>query len=452
LTSKRFRSLCFVVLGWFLLVTVCYVVGAAARSVGVPSAHLVVSLLIGVIAALAGLVQTPLPKRAKRGSQAVVGVLMGSYLDPDSLRSVADSIVPLSIVTVATIGLCVLLGLVLPKVALMTHIDAVVGMVPGGSAAIISCAEDLNADGRVVAFMQYLRVGLVAVTAPAVVLGITSLSQLPAPAPQQVTAPFVSGALHVVDSPQPVAGLLILAGLCALGCDVGRRLTLPAPALLGPMLLSAISVFTGAAHGFAPTGMLQDVVFALVGLEVGLRFTRSAIIHVKRIFPLVLAATVLVYVLCGALAAALAALTRIPLTDAYLATTPGGINAVLATATSMHSHVALISTTQSLRLFFVVLLGPPLIRMALKRTVYASAHSRQAAKRQAAAVSSCAAAGTAAQRTAPATSSGSAKPTEPVGVVAGDGGAPQAGFFESRTPTASFVTHAEPGQVPEVAE
>ncbi len=42
-------------------------------------------------------------------------------------------------------------------------------MVAGGSAAIVGAAEDLGADARMVAFMQYLRLALVVLTMPLLV-------------------------------------------------------------------------------------------------------------------------------------------------------------------------------------------------------------------------------------------------------------------------------------------
>jgi uncharacterized membrane protein AbrB (regulator of aidB expression) len=57
---------------------------------------------------------------------------------------------------------------------------------------------------------------------------------------------------------------------------------------------------------------------------------------------------------------------HIPLMDAYLATTPGGINAVLATAVATHADLPLISSVQSLRLFAVVLVTPPLLRLGTR--------------------------------------------------------------------------------------
>jgi membrane AbrB-like protein len=348
---------------WVALFVGCDLLGDLARSIGVPAAPLLMSLLVGVALALASRTPAPFPRRAHRGSQAVVGVLMGSYLDPAAVRSVAGSVLPLVGVTLATVGLCVVVALGLCRWTAVGRSEAVLGMVPGGSAAIIACADDLSADSRTVAFMQYLRVGLVAATAPAVVLIVHAALHTPSSGGGDTGGwDLLPETTQLVSSPRQVAGVFVLTALCLLGMQLGARLGLPAPALLGPMILTAVGVFSGAAQGFTPSGLLQDIVFIAVGLEVGLRFTRAAVRHVGRLAPGVLAATVVVCGGCALFAAGLAALLGIPFLDAYLATTPGGINAVLATSASLHSSVALISTTQSIRLFAVVLLAPPLIR------------------------------------------------------------------------------------------
>jgi membrane AbrB-like protein len=129
------------------------------------------------------------------------------------------------------------------------------------------------------------------------------------------------------------------------------------------MLVAATLTVTGAATGFGPSGALRSVLFTIVGLDVGLRFTRSAVARMGRVLPLALACTVAVSVACTVLAWLLSRLVHIPLSDAYLATTPGGINAVLATAAASHADISLISSMQSLRLFSMVLLAPLIIRM-----------------------------------------------------------------------------------------
>jgi membrane AbrB-like protein len=359
LSPKRIRNALPTVLGWVALTLCCYLLGGAARVLGIPAPHLLMSLGVGVAVALSGFSRGQVPKPMNRASQAIVGVLMGSYLDPGSVQAVAASVGPLVAVTLATILLCVAAAVLLPRLTSMLRADAVLGMVPGGSAAIIACADELGADARIVAFMQYVRVALVAATAPVVVLAIGSSDSTVA-AHSGFFEQFF-GPARLVTSAHPVAGLTILAALCVLGPNVGRRLGLPAPALLGPMLIAGIAVLNGAAQGFAPAGLLQDLVFVVVGLEVGLRFTRSSVRQVSQCVPHVLLVTAAVCAACAFLAGILAFFTDIPFVDAYLATTPGGINAVLATAASTHGNVALISTAQSLRLFAVVLLAPPLI-------------------------------------------------------------------------------------------
>lgn len=359
LISRRARSAS----GWGALVVGCYVLGNGAKFLGVPAPHLLVGLLVGVAAALTGLVRTRMPPKLNRAAQAMVGVLMGSYLAPDSLRSVTDSLGPLALTTAGTIVLCLAAAVVLPRLTAMRRADAILGMIPGGSAAIIACADDVDADARIVAFMQYARVALVAVTAPLVVLASGQVPSAAAPARFDPLA-LLAAPAQLVSSHNQVAGLTVLAALCFLGMSAGRSLALPAPALLGPMLLAGIALLTGAVDGFAPEGMLQDVVFVLVGMDVGLRFSRSSLRQVGRCAPLVLATTAAVCAGCACLAALLHVATGITFTDAYLATTPGGINAVLATAASVHADLPLVSAAQSVRLFTVVLLAPPFIRWA----------------------------------------------------------------------------------------
>lgn len=158
----------------------------------------------------------------------------------------------------------------------------------------------------------------------------------------------------------------MLAVIAPLGVLLGSRLRLPSPATMGPMLVSAVLTVSGLAHGFAPSGMLRTLLFTMIGLDVGLRFSRRTVRHLRRILPAALACTLAVSAACGALAWTVSALTHIPFGDTYLATTPGGINAVLATASSAHANLPLISSVQSLRLFVMAFLAPLLIRLTVR--------------------------------------------------------------------------------------
>ena len=72
-------------------------------------------------------------------------------------------------------------------------------------------------------------------------------------------------------------------------------------------------------------------------------------------------------VTCFGLAALLAAATSATLLDAYLATTPGGLYAVLAVAYGSGADTTFIVAVQGLRLLVVVLLAPLAVRRAARR-------------------------------------------------------------------------------------
>ncbi|WP_155352127.1 AbrB family transcriptional regulator [Acrocarpospora pleiomorpha] len=163
--------------------------------------------------------------------------------------------------------------------------------------------------------------------------------------------------------------MIVLAVVALAGLLLGPRLRLPSPAMMGPMLVSGVVTATGLASGFAPSGILRTLLFTMIGLDVGLRFTRRTLGDLRRILPAALACTLAISAGCAALAWLLSVLTHIPFGDTYLATTPGGINAVLATATSAHANLPLISSVQSLRLFEMAFLAPILIRLTTARAV-----------------------------------------------------------------------------------
>ncbi|MEU8719574.1 AbrB family transcriptional regulator [Streptomyces antimycoticus] len=345
---------------WVLIIAGGYAAGLTASAFGVPAPYLLASLLAGAALALCGVVRDRLPAPAGRASQALVGALMGSYLTPAALVSAAPVALPMTVATAATIALSVGAAWLLARRGRISRPSAVLGMVPGGSAAIVTCADELNADVRLVAFTQYLRVGLVATTAPLAAHWMTS--GRPSAASGHPGGGAGTGLLHLVAGADQLSGLLALAAVCVAGSWAGRRLRLPTPMLIGPMLVALAATLSGAVPGFAPVGVLQNIVFVLVGLDVGVRFTRQTLISVRRLLAPILVCMTVVCLGCAGMAWVFAGLTGTPFTDAYLATTPGGINAVLATAVSSHADVALVSTVQSLRLLVVVLVTPLIIR------------------------------------------------------------------------------------------
>jgi membrane AbrB-like protein len=155
-------------------------------------------------------------------------------------------------------------------------------------------------------------------------------------------------------------GWLLTAAIAPAGWVVARRLRLPAGALLGPMILAGALTLAGLRFSVPPA--VQQVAYALIGLQVGLRFTLATVRRLGRLLLPVLAGLLGLLAGCFGLAVLLHLTAPVSLRDAYLATTPGGLYAVLAIAFGANANTTFILAVQGLRLLVMVLLAPLAVR------------------------------------------------------------------------------------------
>jgi membrane AbrB-like protein len=332
------------------------VLGSAGfAALGLPSPALFGGLLAGLVRALGLRGQVAVPGVATTAGQAVIGVAMGSLIDLETLRTVAANWLPVLVVTVATLALSLGSGLVL---RLQPGIDPVTGafsMIAGGASGIIAMARDLGADARMVAVLQYLRVLLVVVLMPVVATVVYGASR------------GGGGAETGSDAPGWAAGLLLTVGCSLVGIVVGRLVRMPVAALLGPMVAAVVVDLTGLGRGAEVPGLLESAAFLVIGLQVGTSFTRASLRTIGRALPLALALILALIVASAGLGAVLSAATGASALDGYLATTPGGLYAVLATASDIGADVTFVLSVQALRLF-VMLLSARLVARWLRRS------------------------------------------------------------------------------------
>jgi membrane AbrB-like protein len=321
---------------------------------GLPSPALFGGLLAGLVRALAFRRRITVPLPAMTGAQAVVGVSMGALVDHETLRSVTAHWLPVLLVTSGTLLLSLLAGLTLRLQPGITPVTGAFAMIAGGASGIIVMARELGADERMVAVLQYLRVLLIVVLMPAVATGIYGASPTGGPA---------GGG----DGPGWAVGLPFTVVCAVLGLVAGRLARLPVPALLGPLILAAAVDLSGLGHGAQVPEAVGVAAFLVIGLQVGLSFTRAGLATIGRALPLALGVILGLIVLSAGLGAVLAATTGASALDGYLATTPGGLYAVLATATGSGADATFVLAVQVLRLF-AMLLSAPLVARFLRRS------------------------------------------------------------------------------------
>jgi membrane AbrB-like protein len=323
---------------------------SVAAGIGVLSlAHAPTPTLFGALVAAVGvalaLPRPPtMPGVVVRGAQAVVGVLVASEVDVASLGALGWAWPAVVAVIVLTLAASVALGQLLRRDGVSAS-TATFASVAGGASAMMALARDAGADERIVAVVQYVRVVVILVTLPVVV------GQIFATPTSTRESPAILSGLTTVD-----LGFVVVAA--AAGTLIGRLVRAPSPALMGSLAMGAV---LSSAGPFADAGvppLLQAAAFVVIGVQAGIGFTRETLRVLRDIAVTVLTTVVALLVFCGLLAVPLAAVTGTSRLDAYLATSPGGLPVVLATATEQNGDVTFISAVQLLRLLMVIVALP----------------------------------------------------------------------------------------------
>jgi hypothetical protein len=213
---------------------------------------------------------------------------------------------------------------------------------------MVAMSEDYGSDPRLVAFMQYVRVALVVVSASVVTRLLTDVS-----------GPV--GASQIAPDDPTILGVLSTLAIAAIGAGVALALKLPGGALIGPMILGAVLHATAVASMALPASLL-DAAYATIGWYVGLRFTRETVRETLGALPEILIATTGLIALCGGWAFGITYLMPVDFLTAFLATSPGGLDSVAIIAVGSKVDVSFVLAVQTLRLFVVLITGPILAR------------------------------------------------------------------------------------------
>jgi len=333
---------------WAAIVLTTLVISALLSLLAVPSPALFGGLLSGMIFALTSSRRMQLHPVVNSGAQAVIGVVVGTLLELSILQSLGGDWLPVVAVVVGTLLLSVVAGLLMGRWTSVSAITGSLSLSAGGAAGITAMSRDLGADERMVAVIQYLRVVLIVATLPLVTAFVF---HPPTADPSLVTVS--RGAGWLVDASFTV--------VCAVaGSLIAIRARIPAGTLLGPMVLTAGLTVAGWSFDAQVPVWLAQIAYAAIGLQIGLAFTKASLKLLGRVLPVALTLTVLIILGCAGMGVFLASVTGQSQLAGYLATSPGGLFAVLAIAADTGSSATFVLAVQVLRIFVMLLVAPGL--------------------------------------------------------------------------------------------
>src|SRR5918994_500948 len=295
---------------WGVLIALSAGIAAFLLWIHAPAALMLGPLIAGiVVAASGGKVAFPLPPFVL--AQGVVGCLIASMVPLSIVDDVLRHWVLFGAGVVLVVVVSSLLGWLMTRWQMMPGTTALWGTSAGAASVMTIMAEHYGADPRLVAFMQYLRVVLVAVIAAIVarLFGVT-----PVNVPHDIVwFPTVAWL--------PLAETLALA---IIGPIIARWLRIPAGAFLVPLVL-------------------------------GILLTHFGLIRIE---------------LCGAIAAVMVWVAEVDPRPAYLATSPGGSDSIAIIAASTNVDVSFVMAMQTVRMIAVLFLAPVLTKFIAERLRY----------------------------------------------------------------------------------
>lgn len=338
-------------LRWIGLMVITGGASIGLSAVGVPSAALFAGLVVAAALAIVGWGprahgdKPPMPRSVGLAAQGVLGVYIGTLISTDTLAGLGSHWPAVLAMAFVTLALSVIGGALL---GLHRRVDPLTGslaLVAGGASGLVALARELGGDERIVAVIQYLRVAIITMSMPLVAIFVFHES-------------ISGGSEFSGTTGNQWWGLLMLVVCTVGGYFAGRLIRLPAAGLLGPLILSVAAQLLGITSSAAVPIILVQLAYAAIGWQAGLGFTRSSLVAIGKILPLATLLIVVIAAACAGLGVLLSLWTGESMFDCYLATTPGGIYAVLATASATGGNIAFIVAAQMIRVLIMLFIAP----------------------------------------------------------------------------------------------
>lgn len=344
---------------WAGIVAVTLFLGGLFTLLQLPAAWILAAIVAAGGAALTVGRELQVDRRVQTFARGTVGVIAALPLTTTSPATLASFLLPGLVVAAVTLGIGVVGGVLLAHFQRgITPETGILSMLAGGASMMPMLAQEVGADFRYVTLSQYLRLLAVMFSLPPIVswLGLPHAGEI---------GDHGGGVLGAYQGwtaglgPLPWWGLVVILAIIVVSAPLARRLRLPAPGILGPILLtvvvSKLPIWPDGLVLQPPTPM-RLLAFCVVGWLAGGALSVRALRSFAKLVPATVLFIVILMAGCAATAGLVTWWLGVPYLDAYLATTPGGLDTVLLLSSEANSG-PVVATMQIIRLIGVLVLA-----------------------------------------------------------------------------------------------
>jgi membrane AbrB-like protein len=327
--------------------------GAIFAYFRLPLAWMIGAMCANTAASMMGY-DVKVPRQLRALMIVVLGVLLGASFTPD-LPARVGAWWPTMLALFAYVGIgTALLFVYFTRFCGYDVATAYFASSPGGLNEMVTVGGAMGGDERLIALTHACRVLLVVMAIPFYFRffgGYTAPASL---------LPAIGGGDISLDD----AGILVVCGV--LGVIAARLLRLPAYAMLGPMILSAVAHMTGLSEA-KPPALLVAIAQVVLGCAIGARFAGTSARLVRDAMLMSIGATIALMAMTVVFSLVLSRLTTLSADNVLLAFSPGGLAEMSLVAIALQSDAAFVATHHIARILIVITCAPLVFKLTRPR-------------------------------------------------------------------------------------
>ncbi|MCF4099205.1 AbrB family transcriptional regulator [Maritalea mediterranea] len=320
-----------------------------ALALDLPAAPLLGAMLATAALGWAG-AKLYVPDRFRDIGLLVIGLSLGSGFTADMIEQAGTFAFSLSLLSVSIVLSMLASTWILARYWNHSTSTALLASAPGTLSLALAMAAEGKGDSTTVICLQSMRLLMLAAFLPLLV------SFLGAEGAGAAGGDVVLG--------WNLLALLAIGGVFL--ALVFARFHLPAPFLLGGMVVSAVAHILEWAHGLPPF-IIIVVGFALVGAASGARFSNIALRDLTKNIGGALASVALAALVSALFALVTSSVSDLPLAQVWVAYAPGGVEAMAAIGLALGFDPAFVALHHLFRISLLIVILPLFVSFAVAR-------------------------------------------------------------------------------------
>ncbi len=323
--------------------------GWLASIVQIPLPWMIGAMTATTLAAMLGL-PVAVPLSLRHTMVVVLGVMLGSAFTPEIAQRIGNWGVSLGALALYAAVAGGASYMYFRRVCGYDKVTAYFSAMPGGLSEMVLVGTAMGGDTRLISLTHASRILLVVLALPfafQMLIGYEPGARPPAGLPLLALLP---------------GDLAILSIGGVVGYFLARYLRIPAAALVGPMLLSAVVHLAGWTAAKPPLELVAAAQM-VIGTAVGCRFAGVRTMAIVRAIVAAAGGTAVLLGIAVAFAFAVGRITGLSMESLVLAYAPGGLAEMSLIAIAIGADSAFVATHHVIRVILIVVIAPVLFRV-----------------------------------------------------------------------------------------